>query len=219
MATIAYLTEEQVNKNPYLQEALRQGIINYGALADLLMPDLKIILKKKIKHSAVMMALRRYSDKLDKKIAIPKTLLKGTSLTMTSHLCRINVSVSKNIRHLIEEFYKIVDFSVGGILNITKGNYEIGIVTNIEYKDSLLNILKDENVLKIENNLVALSIKYSLKSSETPGVIFAFTRAFAWENINICEVISTLTETTYVIEGKDATRAFSALQKVINSWL
>ena len=64
MVTISHLVKKKIEDKPFLQEALRRKLINYGALADELKPEIEKELQKKVKHSAVMMALRRLADQL-----------------------------------------------------------------------------------------------------------------------------------------------------------
>jgi hypothetical protein len=39
--------------------------------------------------------------------------------------------------------------------------------------------------------------------------------SFAWENINIFEIVSTMTELTFVIENKNSIRGYEVLQKYL----
>jgi hypothetical protein len=49
----------------------------------------------------------------------------------------------------------------------------------------------------------------------TPGVLFQITRNFAWENINIVEVISIDPGITFIVDKKDALRGYKALEILI----
>ena len=66
-----------------------------------------------------------------------------------------------------------------------------------------------------EENLVALSFTIGKDLVDTPGVLFQIARSFAWENINIIEIISIDSEITFIVEEKDAIRGYKALQKLI----
>ena len=65
MKTIANCVESILISQPFLEEALARGIINYSALAEELNPTVSEILKKPVKSGAIMMALRRYNPPLD----------------------------------------------------------------------------------------------------------------------------------------------------------
>jgi aspartokinase len=49
----------------------------------------------------------------------------------------------------------------------------------------------------------------------TPGIISTATRKLNWENVNIYELISTLTELTFIVNKKDSAKGYSALQRLV----
>ena len=65
MVNMSFLVEKIIEQKPFLQEALSKGIVNNAALAEQLMPELEQQLKNKVKFSAVNMAIRRLSEKLE----------------------------------------------------------------------------------------------------------------------------------------------------------
>ena len=64
MKTIASCVENIVLEQPFLEEAISKEIINYSALAIVLQDDVSEQLGRPVKTGAIMMALRRYKDKL-----------------------------------------------------------------------------------------------------------------------------------------------------------
>ncbi|MDA3937846.1 MAG: hypothetical protein PF693_00860, partial [Spirochaetia bacterium] len=49
----------------------------------------------------------------------------------------------------------------------------------------------------------------------TPGIVAQVMHSFAWENINIFEIVSTMTELTFVIENKNSIRGYEVLHKYL----
>ena len=64
MVTVAHLVEKIIERRPFLEEAVARGIVNYAALAEELKPEIDKEMKKDTKPSAIMMAIRRLSEKL-----------------------------------------------------------------------------------------------------------------------------------------------------------
>ena len=64
MVTISHLVEKIVNSRPLLYQAIEQDIISFGNLAAQIEGEIAEELGKTIKRSAVVMALRRYSEKI-----------------------------------------------------------------------------------------------------------------------------------------------------------
>ena len=55
----------------------------------------------------------------------------------------------------------------------------------------------------------------SERFTDTPGVIFNIVRKLAWENINIYEIISTMTELTFILSKKDSMKAYDVLHELV----
>ncbi len=215
MVSIARICEKMIAQKPFLQEALSSGIINYGALAETMMKDVEQEFGKKVKHAAVMMALRRLQEKLQH---MPITSPKFTSdcdLTIKSDLFEITIVRHPLTYKLIHRFYDLVDPRSGDFLTITTGTHEITIICNKKYKQKFLKmIVKDDLLIEIDD-LAALTLKLPKHGVEMPGVFYLITRALTWENINIVEIVSTYTEDTLILKNKDVARAYQILLETI----
>ena len=213
MVTSSHLVKKYVSENPFLLEAMSKDLISYGNLAEQLKSDIEQELGKKVKESAIVMALRRYAEELqgfDKKIV--KFKFSGEIIMMTN-IMDFNIIKSNNLLNKIKNLYSLVNFEKGDTLNIILGSNEVSIVTNEKYKDKFSNFLKGEKILNKEFDLVALTIVFGSKDFfDTPGIIFTSTRKLAWEQINIYEIISTMTELSFILSKKDSMKAYNALQ-------
>jgi len=214
MVTIAHLVKKHIDCMPFLQEAMFKEIISYGNLADELQPAIEKELGKKVKTSAVIMALRRYAESL--KFTKKKKFDFSSEIIMRTGLIDIAVLKSLNLFGILDKIYKIVDYEKGELLNIIQGTNEVAIITNNKYEKKVIDILKDEKIINVEKNLVSISMSYPQEFIHTPGIIFAVVRKLSWENINIYEIVSTFTELTFIINKKDLTRAYNVLNEVVN---
>lgn len=217
MVTISHVVKKLIRDKPFLQEALAQEIISYGNLAKKLIPEIELELEHEVKHSAVVMALRRYAEKLKQSYRDAKPFNYKSEIIMKTNLCDIAVLKSPKLLAKLKSLYNLVDFEKGDTLNIIVGNYEVTIITNEKHKKHILMFLKNEKILNIESNLVAFTMRFSDDFLHTPGVIFAIIRRLAWENINILEIVSTLTELTLILTNKDSMKAHKVLQASLRS--
>jgi aspartokinase len=128
----------------------------------------------------------------------------------------ITIYKQEDIQQAIKKIYEIIDFKKGDFLTITQGLNEIMIITNQKYKTQILNLFQKKNIKKIIKELVSLTINISEEAVETIGLFYISTRALNWENINIIDIVSTLTEMTFIIEEDNTSRAFNTLRKLIN---
>ncbi|HJO01638.1 MAG: hypothetical protein QF655_02150 [Candidatus Woesearchaeota archaeon] len=217
MVTVSHLVKKIVSENTFLLEAMCKNLISYGNLAEQLKPEIERELQKKVKESAIIMALRRYEEELqdfDKKIK--KFKFQGEIIVRTN-IIDFNIVKSSNLLNKIKNLYSLVNFGKGDTLNIILGSNEVSIVTNEKYKNKLPNFLKGEKILNKEFDLVALTVVFEGKNFlTTPGVIFTAIRKLAWEQINIYEIVSTMTELTFILGKKDSMKAYNALQEFVS---
>lgn len=217
IVTVSHLVKKIINDKPFLEEALSQKLISYGNLAEQIKPKIEEELGKQVKHSAIVMALRRYSDELEEGRVKIAPFDYNSEITMKTNLCDFCVVKSPTLLSKLKQLYGLVNFERGDHLNVVLGNYEISIIINERYKDELAKFLKGEKILSKETNLAALTIGFKGDFLHTPGIIFNVIRKLAWENINIYEVVSTLTELTLILSKKDSIKAYDSLYNLVGN--
>ncbi|MBU0666690.1 MAG: hypothetical protein ABIC91_07375 [Nanoarchaeota archaeon] len=214
MVTIAHIVEKLVEQKPFLQEALNRGVINHAALAEDLKPLIEKELNKKVKFSAVNMAIRRLSEKLKTSFIETTRFDSESDLTIKSNLIEIVLYKEKNVQEQIKKIYDLIDISKGDILTVTQGFYEVMIITNSKHKENILKQITSP-IKKIITDLSSITINLSETAIETVGLFYITTRALNWDNINIVDIVSTFTEMTFIIKENDTPRAFQALQSIL----
>ena len=215
MPTISHLVGKIVSSRPILHEAVEQGIVSYGNLAEKLVPEIEEELNKKIKHSAVVMALRRYAENIQKNYAAPKFDY-NSEIIMKTNLVDISIRKSPALFSKLKKIYSLVNYEKGDVLNVIHGNYEVSIVSNMRYLEKIKKEIKGEKILNVEKDLVSLSLNFSGDFMHTPGVISTAARKLNWENVNIYELVSTLTELTFIVSKKDSAKGYNALQRLVS---
>lgn len=209
MVTISHAVKDILKRHVLIQEAINHDIVSFNKLALMLKPELERELDKKVKTSAIVMALRRASENFKK--TATKPIFSYSIETIKTDISYIALEESPNVLNKLEKLYGIIDFKKGGILNIIQGNFEIAIIINSKYKDKVLGILDGENILETIDNLVSISLTYSKNFLYTPGIIYDVSRFLAWENINAVDIILTKTEFSLIIDKKDLMRCYSTL--------
>jgi len=213
MPSIAQIVEELVLQRPFLADALQRGLINYGALADELLPSAQRETKRPVRHAAVMMALRRLAEKLEaQEVQTPD--FEKSEVTIRSNLFELTVQNTSRAFEKIHGYRRQVAHDRGEILTITDGLHELTIISNKQHLTPLKKLLRSERIKNITENLSLLTITIPDDALGTPGYFAFLTRAFAWENINIIEIVSTLTEMTFALADKDVPRAYTVVRQL-----
>jgi aspartokinase len=137
-----------------------------------------------------------------------------SEVNLKTNVIDLSVLRAPSIFDKLKRIYDLIKFEKGDILHIIYGRNSVSIVTNEPYKDQINNFLQNEKILNFKENLVCLSFSIGKDLIETPGVLFTIVRNFAWENINIIEVISIDMEITYIVKEEDAVRGYKALERL-----
>jgi aspartokinase len=215
LVTVSHLVKKYISEQPFVEEALGNGIISYGNLAEQMAPRVEKELGKKIKHAAVVMALRRYSDELSSHKRGLKKFDYSSELLMKTNIADFTVIKSPSLMTKLKTIQTLVNHERGDILNVIVGNNEVSIVVNEKYLDPMKKFLSGEKIVNTEKGLVSLAIIFTADDFlHTPGVIFNAVRTLAWNNINIYEIVSTMTELTFIINKKDSMKAYEVLSEM-----
>ena len=215
MVTISHLVHKFVDEKIYLQEAIGNGIASYGSVAKKLKPEIEKELKKEVAHYAIVAALRRYAEKLDVRFRDIKFDPNSSEVNLKTNIIDIGVMKTPCLFDKLKRIYDVIQFEKGDILHIIYGRNTVSIITNERYKKQICVFLQSEKIFNIEENLVALSFSIDKRLVDTPGVLFQIIRNFAWESINIMEVISIDLEMTFIVKENDAVTGYKALQKLV----
>ena len=204
-----------VDARPALQDALIEDIVNYASLAVKLEPRVEAEIGDTVKRSAIIMALRRYSETLKGKTQSTEVFRLSREIVLKTDICDVSILKTPSGYDKIKEVYNLVNYEKGETLNVIHGNQEITVVISQKHLDSLLDLLKGERVMNVERDLVSVSLNLSKDFLYTPGILSLATRKLAWENINIFENISTMSELIFILSQKDAVRAYNAFQEMV----
>jgi len=215
MVTISHIVTKLINDNIYLQEAIGKGIASYGSVAKKLKPEIEGELNKEVAHYAIVAAIRRYSEKMNYRFHDIKFDANTSEVNLKTNIMDINVIRNQSLFDKLKKVYDIIQFEKGDILHIIYGKNSVNIVTNERYKENICQILREEQIKNTKENLVSLSFTIDRSLIDRAGVLFQIVRNFAWENINIIEVISIDMEITFIVDVKDAVRGYKALQRLI----
>ena len=83
MTTISHVVRDIINRQIFLQEAVNNKIVSYNKLAHHLKPEIESELGTNVKHSAIVMAIRRHAEK-------SKNILLHSHLIVTETICLQN---------------------------------------------------------------------------------------------------------------------------------
>lgn len=215
MESVSSMVKYLLENKPFLLDALSRNILSLGNLASEFKPDIEKSLGKEIKETAIVMALRRYGDEIrEHQESSVSTNITGEIL-MKTNICDFNVQKSTNLLGKLKNLYEMVNIERGDFLNVIIGNNEVSISVSEKYYNKIEQFLSGEKLFSCSKGLVSLTVIFDGDFLHTPGIVSQVMHRFAWENINIYEIVSTMTELTFVIENRNSIKGYEVLQKYL----
>ncbi|TXE08247.1 hypothetical protein ES711_06980 [Gelidibacter salicanalis] len=216
MKTIAACVQELLLAQPFLEEAISRGIINYSALAEELAPTISNLLKKPVKEGAVMMALRRYQPPIDlgSSLKLKRVLQNLGDITVRSNLTDFTFQNSKTLIHSHSKIMREMDGMSNVFYAFTRGIYESNIIISSAQRLDVLKSFQFEVLLGEKAELSAITISLPSDNSKVTGLYYQIFKRLAWEGIALYEVVSTTNEFTILVEDDVVDRAFSVMKRL-----
>lgn len=183
------------SRHPPFIEALREGIVNYRALARKLKPEIEEERGETVNLEAITTALRRYGNSLqeggEEEMKKVENILEKSKVSLRGSV--VSVSVDEN-----------ADIPGEPIL-LVRGRNNITAVLDEEKAEDIKNISKEKE------ELACLVVDSPENIIEVPGVLSRIVSRLASEGINIVDITSCYTETIIIVNQRDAADALDAL--------
>lgn len=214
MKTIASVVEEYIKKKPFLSTALSQGIINLTSLSRQIQPDIEIIIKKRAKSGAIVMALKRISDNMEF-VSTHKIVrvLKGIGdITVRSSLIDYSFKISNTLFGAQSLFLSEINQKKDSFYTSSRGVSECNIIISNNLSLLIDKYFENEFLVKKLENLSSVSIKLPNENISIPGIYYFIFQRLSWEGVNIIEVISTSNEFTILVDEDYVNTAFKVIK-------
>lgn len=216
MITIAQAVDEIISRSPFLEEALGDGLINVTSLARRLQPEVEHRLHKSVKQGAIVMAISRRPSNMSLKVTrVIKDFMYGLGDTIVrSDLSEYTFANSATLTRcnglLMEEASQMKEV----FCTISQGVFETTLVVSNALNALAHDIYAGEKLLARKERLSSVTLRLPVTNTEVSGVYYFLLKNLAWAGINVCEIISTSNEVTFVVDEKDINRAFGILMSL-----
>lgn len=215
MISVASAVYEIVKQSPFLTEALSEKIVNLSALARKIHPQVEDKVKKDINDGAIIAALKRICNNLNKKFKKVIILRSLGDITVRSNITEYTYLNTETLLQKVQELFLLIGSKKEIFLNLSQGVTESTIITSGNIEKGVQQIFKNETLIAKISNLSSISIKLPQDTVDNPGAYYSILKLFALEGINMVEMISTYTEVSLIFRSSDIDRAFSVLTKVM----
>ncbi|HSV42234.1 MAG TPA: ACT domain-containing protein [Methanomassiliicoccales archaeon] len=211
--SVAEKTRSYIDAHPSIKDCISKDLINYSSLARQIMKDLNIK-----NEEAVMIACRRYAQKLLKKDHEKEILqiLGNSRLEVKTKICSVTAKNDWTVLHKLElVFVKLINEKA--IMQVIQGAQAITVIADEKLKNDIVNSVGKENVLRVRQDLVEITVKSPDKITDTSGVFSYLAGNLSENGVNVAETVSCFTDTIFIVDEKDMIQAYSILAGVIES--
>ncbi|HII67896.1 ACT domain-containing protein [Thermococcus sp.] len=212
--SITKVVKDLVITKPAIRECMILDVVNYSALARLLLEELE---GKGIKTTAgaVKMALIRIGEELrgerrffEKQI---KDVIARTVIGLQSDLTVVTAEKGALLNR-IEKLSKVMEKA--RFFQLTQGVETFTIVISSEEKEEIIKLLK-ERIVDLTEEQTAIILISPEEIIETPGIVAFVTSALSSNGVNITQVISCHKDTIFVLDREVAPKAYQILEELI----
>jgi len=216
MKSIGKLTEDIINRSPFLRESMSEGLINSSALARKIQREIEENTGQRIKEGAIIMAIKRITpnsyNQLNVKI---KTVLSELGdFLVRSNLVDFMYQNSDTLLARQADMINLLNSDKDGFYALYRSANETTIVTLDKYRATMAQLFESERLISSKQNLSSVTVKLPEVESDVYGVYYYILKQLAWEGLNITEVFSTSQEFTIIVNSEDIDRAFRVLMQM-----
>lgn len=216
MNSIGKITEELINKSPFLREAMTDDLINISALARKLKPEIEDQIGKEIKEGAIVMAIKRMAPGLYHRLNVKITNVMGDlgDFLVRSNLSDFTFENSETLKNKQAELVQEINKENDSFFTICKGVTETTFIVNTQHDEVIKRLLNGEKLKSHTSDLASVTVKLPMVNTEIYGIYYYILKHLAWEGINIVELVSTSNEFTIVVKQDDVDKAFKILMQL-----
>ncbi len=215
--SIAEATRRVIQTHPSIIDGIKQGVINYSALADLIRDRvLQLAERKSVQIDAIKMALMRYAEELKDHRRILEANI--SKIIAASELeLKNDVTVFTVYQHaLVNKFDALTNFVEGSrFFQIIQGTKTFTIAAHQNLLPSLVELIEEKNILATNKDQSALILISPPEIIETPGIVAYVSNLFATNDINITQFMSCHLDTIFIVSRQDSINAYKLLEEKI----
>jgi len=210
--SVNQVVQEILIARPHLLSALGMGIVNYSALARALRSEVERRMGTSVSEAAIKVALIRFREQITRGVSgedVMRVIAESTT-TLIDDVGLATIRLSDPL-----ELLQSLTGVKARLLQITQGIRTLTIVADSASLQQLLSGFKRSIVEEIYVDQAAVIVESPKAIISTPGVMAYMTFLLAFHGINVTQVISTYTDTLFIVSREKAVEAYSILRSAV----
>lgn len=213
MLSIGKITEDIINRSPFLRESMGENLINVSSLARKIKPEIEEMMGCEVKEGAIVMAIKRMSPGVFHKVSLKLVSAMGNlgDILVRNDLIDLTFQNTADVDKVADELMALLESEPDSFYTISRGVTETTLIASTSLKDKLLELMKDSNLKSVNENLASITVKLPKLNIEMYGIYYYILKHLAWEGLTIMQIVSTANEFTIVLKQEEIERAFKVL--------
>lgn len=213
MQTIIDYIRAELSNDLAAQEALRRGVLNLRAYGRSIRAKVEASRGEKVDVATLAVALSRLEKKAKTEAGlIPNVKL--DDLTVRAPLVDITYPRSTVTTRELERIASSLHNDSENFIAVNQADREITIIVPARYETTVTDAI-DAAPTYVQDDLYAVTVHFPVSYMPVPNVIYTLVAAVAAHQINLIELISTLTELSFVVEKDNVDTVTRALQRFL----
>jgi aspartokinase len=213
MKTITNSVRTVMQNDEVAREASRRGILNSSAYAREILPQIEKETWKDVEETSVTVAINRIA-KNQKWLAI-KPHIQFDKIAIETGLVDVTFEKTVELQKMLSSTVSSVRQELSNDLYIeSTGQHQVTTIMSSRMWNRLSKLIHQKPI-GIYTNQIALSISFDQKYLQVPNFIYGVLSILALEDINLIEIVSTMTEIVLVINSDDMELALKGLKKYL----
>lgn len=212
MIKISTAVESHVRASEPVFEALRMGVLNLSAYAESITPTIERRCHKTVRPGTIVVALSRLQKKITREKALtPHVWIQDLRLKVP--LCDITFEKTNDVVSACRQLASQLS-SQPGFLTITEGVNEVTVICSQDSQDMVLSVVSQAPKALFED-LLGVTVRFDETYLQVPNTIHFLLGRLAVRQINVLEIVSTLTELTFIVRRQDSDAVVKAFSKLM----
>ncbi len=214
MQTITDHIRAQLDNDLTAQEAMRRGILNLRAYGRSIRPAVEQARGEKVDVGTLAVSLSRLEKQAKARATALISDLQLNDLTVRAPLVDITYSRNDVTTRDLEQIARQLSNDRENFIAVTQGNREVTIIVPARHEDIVTSAV-DATPIYVRDDLFAVTVHFPITYMPVPNVIYTLVASVAAHRVNLIEIISTLTELSFVIEKENVDTVTKALQQYL----
>ena len=216
--TVQEAVHQVLTRNYPIYQTLKMKIVNFHSLAELVQPQIEQLVMRKTTINALVVAIKRYSDKLDEtKAPEPSRVLKDARIALSSNMVDLTINVPRTQFSTTVKDLSDVGGGLSEFPNIFPLTNSIKMILPGDDYDAVKTKLERFKVTRTQANAAKLTLNMSTNAEMTPGIASYITELLYRNGVNILDAFLGYGDILMVVDERDGPLAYEVLQKEIHA--